>query len=182
MGRLQRVAIALLAASVWACHDSKQPPISAVPTAADSADQVLIGTRTLLSTNGIQRGELRADTTFVLDDQTRFDLRKAHVIFTTETGQPQGTMDANRGVYSMRTQVLEGWGDVVVKLVDGRTLRSPHVTYNQIAHEISSDTSYTLTRGGDTQTGIGFKTNQSFFPFKCLRSCGGNFSVQIPSK
>ena len=48
-------------------------------------------------------------------------------IFTTETGAPQGTMEAKRGVYSTRTQMLEGWGDVVVKLVDGRTLKSPHV-------------------------------------------------------
>ena len=69
-------------------------------------------------------------TVFVLDDQTRFDLRKPHLIFTTETGAPQGTMDAERGVYSTRTQTLEGWGNVLVKMVDGRTLKSPHVVYN----------------------------------------------------
>ena len=50
-------------------------------------------------------------------------------------------MDAKRGVYSTRTQILEGWGDVVVKLVDGRTLKSPHVDLqSDHARQISSDT------------------------------------------
>ena len=102
--------------------------------------------------------------------------------FTTETGLPQGTMDAKRGVYSTRTQTLEGWGDVVVKLVDGRMLKSPHVIYNQATHVITGDTTYTLYRGTDTQHGIGFAANEAFTRFSCIRNCGGNFSVLVPEK
>ena len=167
---------------VAACHDTTQTPVVAGPTIADSADQVFVVARFLLTTKGIQRGDLTADTAYVLDEQTRFDLRKAHVNFTTETGAPQGTMDANRGVYSTRTQILEGWGNVIVRLTDGRTLKSPHVTYNQIMHLISSDTTYTLSRGKESQTGIGFTSNQTFTSFKCLRNCGGNFAVLFPEK
>ena len=58
---------------------SKQPPVVGGPSVADSADQVLFGVQYLLTTRGIQRGELTADTAYVLDDQNRFDLRKAHV-------------------------------------------------------------------------------------------------------
>src|SRR4051812_21610075 len=94
-----------------ACADSKTPPVVAGPGIADSADQVLFGVHTLLSTKGVQRGDLTADTAYVLDDQTRLDMRKAHVKFTTETGLPQGSMEGNRGVYNQRTQVLEGWGN-----------------------------------------------------------------------
>jgi LPS export ABC transporter protein LptC len=104
------------------------------------------------------------------------------VNFSTEAGAPQGTMDANRGVYSTRTQVLEGWGNVIVRMIDGRTLKSPHVTYNQITHQISSDTTYTLSKGDKTQTGIGFVTNQAFTSGKCLRNCGGNFALLLPQK
>lgn len=182
---MRRRRCALIAGAivvVAGCRESKRPPVAAGPTVADSADQILVGTRFLLSTHGIQRGELRADTAYVMNDQTRFDLRKAHVTFTTETGLPQGTMEANRGVYSIQSQVLEGWGDVVVHLVDGRTLRSPHVTFNQLTHQIASDTNYTITRGNDTQTGVGFTSNQTFSSFKCLRSCGGNGSVALPEK
>jgi hypothetical protein len=101
-------------------------------------------------------------------------------------------MDAKKGMYSTRTQILEGWGDVLIKLVDGRTLRSPHVIYNQISHIISSDTTYTITRGTDTYTGIGFTSTQApgaklttqsgFTSFKCLRSCTGKSSVLIPER
>ena len=118
----------------------------------------------------------------MLDEQTRFDLRKAHVNFKTETGAPQGTMEANRGMYNQRTQILEGWGDVVVKLTDGKTLKSPHVTFNQVTHKISSDTTYTLARAnGDSQHGKGFESNQTFTSFKCLGSCTGDASVLLPS-
>ena len=147
MRRIASWTLLVVAIAIAACRDTKQPPVVGGPSMADSADQVLFGVQYVLTTRGIQRGELKADTAYVLDDQNRFDLRKAHVTFTTELGAPQGTMDGNRGVYNLRTQLLEGWGDVIVKLVDGRTLTSPHVTYNQVTHLISSDTSYVLTRG-----------------------------------
>jgi LPS export ABC transporter protein LptC len=186
MRRLARLSLVVgmvaFTAALAACNDTKAPPVAAGPSAADSADQVLVGATYLLSTRGIQRGELRADTAFVLNEQTRFDLRKAHVVFTTAAGAPEGTMDANKGLYNTQTQILEGWGDVLVKLVDGRTLKSPHVTFNQITHQISSDTTYSLTRGGDTQTGTGFTSNQTFTNFKCLGNCGGNVSVLFPAK
>ncbi len=182
MRRMLLACVACVAVAAGACQGAKQPPVVAGPGAADSADQVLFHAQYLLTTNGIQRGNLVADTAYVLDDQTRFDLRKAHATFTTETGTPQGTMDAKRAVYSTRTQILEGWGDVLVKFVDGRSLASPHVIFNQITHQISSDTTYTLTRGADSQHGIGFTSNQTFSTLTCQRACGGTTSVLFPEK
>jgi lipopolysaccharide export system protein LptC len=54
--------------------------------------------------------------------------------------------------------------------------------YNQITHLITSDTSYTIQRGADSQHGIGFSSNQSFSQFQCLRSCGGITSVLLPER
>lgn len=175
-------AIATVAIALGACRDLKSPPVVGGASAADSADQVLTGVQYVLTTKGIQRGELNADTAYVLDDQNRFDLRKAHVVFTTETGAPQGNMQGQRAIYNLRTQTLEGWGDVVVQLVDGRTLKSPHIIYNQITHQISSDTSYVASRGSDSQYGIGFTSDQAFVAFTCLRACGGNSLVLLPEK
>jgi LPS export ABC transporter protein LptC len=183
---MRRIVILALAGAVAlataACTDSKQPPVGAGPGIADSADQVLIVVRSILTTKGVQRGVLTADTAYVLDETTRLDLRRAHVEFTTEAGAPQGTMDAQRAVLNNRTQMLEGWGDVVVKLVDGRSLRSPHVIYNQITHELSSDTTYSLARGNDTQRGTGFTSNESFTRFACLKNCSGSAAVQLPER
>jgi LPS export ABC transporter protein LptC len=176
------MALSAIAVVAAACKSNKQPPVIAGPTVADSADQTFLKMTSIVTTNGVQRGKVTADTAYVLDDQTRFDLRNSHVDFTTETGAPQGTMDSKRGVYSTRTQILEGWGDVVVKLVDGRSLKSPHVVYNSITHLITSDTSYTITGAQGTQHGIGFTSNQTFTSFKCSRACGGNFDVALPAK
>jgi LPS export ABC transporter protein LptC len=175
-------AFAVVAFAAVACTESKQPPVAAGPSVIDSAEQVLVQVRSILTTNGVQRGVLTADTAYVLDDATRLDLRRANVAFTTEAGAPQGTMEAHRGVLNQRTQILEGWGDVVVKLVDGRTLKSPHITYNQITHQLSSDTSYVATRGADSQQGIGFTSNETFTKFSCLRSCRGSAAVVIPER
>jgi LPS export ABC transporter protein LptC len=182
MRRLVCALAACAGLSAAACRDNKQPPVAAGPSVADSADQILITTHYLLANSGIKRGDLTADTAFVLGEGTRFDLRKAHVIFTTETGAPQGTMDGNRGIYSTQSQTLEGWGNVILKTADGRTLHTPHATYNQLSHMVVSDTSYTITRANDTQTGIGFTYNQTTGSFKCLKNCGGNFSVMLPAK
>ncbi len=173
------VAAVLVVAS--ACDKTKQPPVGP-PSAADSADQVFTGVQFIMTTKGIDRGVLNADTAYVLDDQTRFDLRHAHVAFKTESGAPQGTMEARKGIYNQRTQVLEGWGDVVVKTVDGKTLRSPHVTYNQITHQVSSDTTYTLSRGSDTQSGVGFVSDQAFVKFTCKDRCRGSTSLLLPGR
>jgi LPS export ABC transporter protein LptC len=171
-----------LLASAAACSDSRGTPLTVKPTAADSADQVLFGVRYLLLTAGVNRGNLVADTVYVLDDETRFDLRRAHVKFTTETGAPQGTMDADRAMYNMRTQVLEGWGHAVVHLEDGRTLTSPHLLYNQMMHRISSDTTFQITRGNDISSGVGFTSNDTFTQFTCMRRCGGATNLLLPSR
>ena len=167
---------------IAACHEAPQTPVTTKAGIADTADQVFFGAKFLLTTAGIQRGDLTADTAYILEDQTCFDLRKTNVVFTTETGAPQGTMTGDRGIYSTRTQILDGRGNVIVKLVDGRTLTSPHVIYNQTTHLISSDTNYTISDARGSQTGIGFTSDQTFKKFNCLKNCGGNFSVLIPEK
>ncbi len=187
------LALAAGVVTTAACTDTKQPPVTAGPSAADSADQVLYQAEIFMTTNGIQRGDLTADTAYVLEETTRFDLRHPFVKFTTETGVPDGTMEAKHGIYSTKTQVLEGWGDVVIKMADGRTLRTPHAIYNQVSGVLSSDTSYTFTRGEDTQSGIGFtltkapgaKLNSSgigFTSFRCTSHCTGQSSVLFPER
>jgi LPS export ABC transporter protein LptC len=172
-------AVGLVA--VLACQDVKPPPVAVAPSAIDSADQVFLGVRYLLTGNGIKRGELFADTVFVFDDQTRFDLRHARVEFTQEDGTPFGTMRALRGQHNLRTQELEGRGDVVINLVDGRTLKSPHVIYKQLINEISSDTTFEISKGDKVYHGVGFKTDPKFSVFSCFRRCGGSADVALPT-
>jgi LPS export ABC transporter protein LptC len=179
-GRGALPACAVLVAAL-ACQDVKQPPVAAGPTAVDSADQLLLGVRYVLTGNGIKRGELFADTIYVYDEQTRFDLRRPKVDFSEENGTPFGTMRADRGVHNMRTQELEGWGNVVLNMADGRMLKSPHVVYKQLMNEVSSDTTFEISKGDKVYHGVGFKTDPKMTTFSCLRRCGGSADVALPN-
>jgi LPS export ABC transporter protein LptC len=104
------------------------------------------------------------------------------VKFNTETGVPNGTMRANRGIYDTRTQILEGFGNVVVTTVDGKKLTSPHLKFNQLINEVSSDTSFQMVAGSRTQSGVGFKTDPNLSRFTCQRSCRTTGTVLLPSQ
>jgi LPS export ABC transporter protein LptC len=166
-------------AGISACGKTKQPPVSP-QSAADSAEQIGFGVRTLLTANGVQKGELTADTMYVYNDQTKFDFRNAHVKFNTETGAPNGTMRADRGIYDTRTQVLEGFGNVVVTTIDGKHLTSPHVKFNQLANEVSSDTTFEAKAGTREQRGIGFTADPNLTHFRCFKACGGSGVFNLP--
>ena len=181
--RVRRLALLIggvctIAAS-GACKESTPPPVGK-PGAIDTAEQVGFGVRTLLTANGVQKGELQADTMFVYNDQTKFDFRNARVKFNTETGAPNGTMRADRGLYDTRTQVLEGFGNVVVSTLDGKKLTSPHLKFNQLGNEISSDTTFELKAGEREQRGIGFTADPDLKHFRCLRMCGGSAPITLP--
>src|SRR4051812_11579797 len=90
------------------------PPVAARTTLADSAEQVLLNVHTLLTVKGVQRGELFADTAYVFDENSRFELRKVRATFNTVTGAKDGVMSADRGRYNVHQQVLEGFGNVTI--------------------------------------------------------------------
>jgi LPS export ABC transporter protein LptC len=164
-----------------ACSDTRGAPVrTGAVTFADSADQVFFDVQAPFETNGVKRGTLFADTLYVLNEQTRFDFKAGHVDFNTETGTPNGSMKADRGRYDQRMQVLEGWGSVVVKTIDGKSLKSPHVVYNQRLNEVSSDTTYEIIEKGNVSTGIGFTSDPGFLHYHCKRACVGAGKVAIP--
>jgi LPS export ABC transporter protein LptC len=183
VSRVRRIALAIGAACVTAaagaCKESTPPPVGKAG-AIDTAEQVGFGVRTLLTANGVQKGELQADTMFVFNDQTKFDFRNARVKFNTETGAPNGTMRADRGLYDTRTQILEGFGNVVITTLDGKKLTSPHLKFNQLANEVSSDTTFALKAGDREQKGIGFTADPNLTHFRCLRMCGGSAPITLP--
>ena len=156
------------------------PPVEARATLADSAEQMLVTTRSLLVDRGVQRGEMFADTVYVFDDNTRFDMRKVRVTFNTASGAKDGVMSANRGIYNVRNGTLEGFGNVVVVSNDGKRLTSPQLRYSQGLNEVSSDTSFTLVRTGQTVSGIGFKSDPQLTHFNIKRGARGTGTFVLP--
>ena len=175
--RLFTLSVACL--SIVACGKKTPPPTAGGPSLADSADQVLFDVRSPITHSGVKRGEMFADTIFVFREQTLFVMRRVRATFNTETGAQNGTLKGDRGTYDLRTQVLEGFGNVVVTSTKGERLSSNHLKYNQAGNEISSDSAYTLVRNNETQRGIGFVSDPNLSVFRCLRSCGGSAPVPL---
>lgn len=158
------------------------PPVVAHETLADSAEQVMLNVRTLLTDKGVQRGELFADSAYIFDENTRFELRKVRATFNTTTGTKNGSMSGDRGRYNVRTQILEGFGNVVITTLDGKKLTSPHVRYNQAANEVSSDSAFTMVEPGRTLSGVGFRSDPQLTHVVVLKSPSGTGSFTLPSQ
>ncbi len=180
---MKRVLIAGLATLLLAagCKSGPEPPVAHVASLADSAEQVMFGFSSIITDQGVERGTMTADTAFVFNDQTRFDFRKVHVNFRTDTGEPEATMQADSGRYDMRTEVLQGWGHVVITTTKGERLKTPQIRYDQGGNVISSDTSFVLTTpDGNTNTGIGFTADPNLNHFNVLRAARGSGLVTVP--
>ena len=174
------VFAAVLSTAACNTQGSAPPTKQHSETMADSAEQILFNVRTLLTTRGVQRGELFADTLYVFDENTRFELRKLRATFNTATGAKDGVMSADRGRYSIRQQVLEGFGNVIIVTNDGRRLTSPQLKYTQGLNEVSSDTSFTLVRPGETLSGIGFRADPQLTRYSVLKGAKGRSSFTLP--
>ena len=179
---MHRLALCVAALVLIAdgCRNAPKPPVSAEQALADSADQIIFQGHSLITDRGVKRGELFADTIFVYNDQTHFVLRRVRASFNTDVGAPNGTLKGDRGTYDLRTQILEGFGNVVVTSTKGERLNSPHLKYVQGTNTISSDSAFTLVRSDKTtSTGIGFTSDPNLNSFRCLRSCGGSALVPL---
>jgi LPS export ABC transporter protein LptC len=181
-----RFLVAAIAMSVVGLAGCKKkgsaPPVAAKATLADSAEQVLFNTHSLLTDKGVQRGEMFADTVFIFDDNTRFEMRKVRVTFNTATGAKDGVMSADRGRYNLRQQVLEGFGNVIIVTNDGRRLTSPQLKYMQGLNEISSDSAFTVVKPGSTFSGVGFKADPQLNHFQSFKAGSTRGSFTFPSQ
>jgi LPS export ABC transporter protein LptC len=182
MRRLLVFASAVLVVASACNKQGSAPPVKRGRSMADSAEQVMLHVRSLLTDHGVQRGEMFADTAYVFDDNTRFELRKVTATFNTTTGAKDGVMSADRGRYSMREQQLEGFGNVVIVTNEGKRLTSPHIKYLQGINEVSSDTNFTLVEPGRSLTGIGFRADPQLTRVQVLRNMGGKGSFTLPGK
>jgi LPS export ABC transporter protein LptC len=178
-----RAALALigLALGIAACNQKgTKLPVQTHASLADSAEQVMLNVSTILTDAGVQRGQLFADSVYIFDDNTRFELRKVHAIFNTPTGVKDGDMRADRGRYNLRQQLLEGFGNVVITTNDGKRLTSPQLRYNQALNEVSSDTTFTMVEQGRTLSGVGFRSDPQLTHLQVLKGARGQGSFTLP--
>ena len=153
---------------------------TATVTAADSADQVLIQMNHYVTSGGVVRARVRADTAYFYQLTQSAELRNVHITFYDQLGRETSTMSAREGTYHWATGDMDGRGNVVVVGAgDGRTLRSEVMRYRQAANEVSSDRRFVFDAPGRHIEGEGFTSDPDFKNVAASRprGTGGRFTL-----
>jgi LPS export ABC transporter protein LptC len=179
------VCVALFGAAVLAaCSDTQKPKTGSVASGIDpNADQVVFGSRTLVTENGLRRAEVFSDTALFYDDNTRMDMRVVRSIFYNATGAKDAVLTSRTGRYLTRDNVLEARGNVVIITVDGRRLVTEQIKFDSRVNQISSDSAFVLTEEGREASGIGFVSDPDMNNLRILRASRAKArDVKMPGK
>jgi LPS export ABC transporter protein LptC len=158
----------VIASGLWAglallgaCRDDVVRPTTTVQ-AADTADQVLYQMEHLITTDGVRRTKVVADTAYIYEASQLVRLKVVTVTFYDPQGNVSSTVTADSGLYEMRDGSMRAWGNVVAKTPDARTLRSQELKYDARLHTISSDRPFTYDRPGQHLEGNAFTSDPDF--------------------
>jgi LPS export ABC transporter protein LptC len=158
------------------CSDGIKP--TATISAADTADQVMFGMTHYVTSAGVMRARVRADTAFFYSPIQQAELRNVHVTFYDATGHETSVLTSREGTVHWMTGDMEGRGNViVVRNSDGGTLRTEKIRYLQVANQVNSDLPFTFDAPQQHMKGIGFTSDPDFKVVHAthLTGTGGQF-------
>ena len=182
--RMVTIGLALALGSAAACAEKATVPTVAQNRniLADSADQVMFHIRTVLTDRGMLRADLRSDTAFFFNDNTKIELRGVNTTFYTTTGQKSAVLTSREGTYDTRLHQTEARKDVVVVSEDGRRLTTPQLRFQEQRNEISSDSAFVLTEPGRRVQGIGFVSDPNLKNIRVKRVTSSSGAFTLPGQ
>ena len=167
------VSLACVVVFLAACGEKKALPTARGSALADSADQIMYPLKFSLTSGGVARALLNADTAYFFDESTRSELRKVHATFFTTAGVRDAVLTSERGTYNTRLATMVARENVVVVSEDGRRLETSELIYNQGRNEISSDSAFVLTEPDRRLEGIGFRSDPNMNNIRVLKGFSG---------
>ena len=82
-----------------------------------------------------------------------------NVDFYNQEGAHTSTLFADSALVREKSRLLEGFGNVKIVTDDGRTLKSPHLAWDDKDRLITTDSLVVITRGADQMSGYGFSSD-----------------------
>ncbi len=156
------LVLALAAAGLVACGGMDTPPTTATAAVGDSADQVLYGLKHNLTTDGVLRAHLEADTAYFYQGPQRADLRGVKVIFYSPQGVETSTLTSDSGTYDWRTGNMEARGNVVAVTPDKRRLTTSLLRYDRRNDQISGPNAFVFDAPDRHLEGESFTSDPEF--------------------
>jgi LPS export ABC transporter protein LptC len=182
--QMAMLGLALALGSAAACAEKATVPTVAQNRnlLADSADQVMFRIRTVLTDRGMLRADLRADTAFFFNDNTKIELRGVNTTFYTGTGQKSAVLTSREGTYNTRLHQTEARKDVVVVAEDGRRLTTSQLRFQEQRNEISSDSAFVMTEGPRRVQGVGFVSDPNLKNIRVKQVQTGTGTFTLPGQ
>jgi LPS export ABC transporter protein LptC len=177
------VAVTLGLSLTAGCNRKTAPPVAVRSALADSADQVMYGTKFNLTDNGLARAQLEADSAFFFEDNTRVELRNVATTFFTTSGARDAYLTSKRGTYNSRLGTMVARDSVIVVTEEGRRLVTNELKYDQQVNEVSSDKHFVLTEPGRRLEGVGFRSDPNMQNVRILKTREGSMgAVTLPGQ
>jgi LPS export ABC transporter protein LptC len=152
---------ALCALCVLSCEESGARPTATV-SAPDSADQVLEGFSHFVTSDGVRRSRVEADSAYFYETTQVTHLRKLRVVFYNIKGEEGSTLTAKSGTYRWQDGSMEADSNVVVVSPDGRRLTTERLRYDNATNTISTDRHFAFDRGAEHLEGNSFRSDPDF--------------------
>ena len=169
-----------LGGAVAGCDTGIKP--TATISAADSADQMVLGMSHYVTNDGIQRAHVRADTAYFYSPSQTAELRNVHITFYDTRGAQTSTLTSREGTYHWRSGDMEARGSVVVVRTDGATLRTEVLRYSQAKSQVSSDRPFVFDEPTRHIEGEGFTSDPDFKVVTAIRPKGTGGKFTLPNQ
>lgn len=172
---------AILAAAGAACSGGVKP--TATITAADTADQVLLGMTHYVTADGVLRARVLADTAYFFTTTQQAELRNVHVTFYDLTGHETSTLTCREGTFHWNTGDMEGRGNVVVvRSSDGGTLHTERIEYHEATNKVTTDLPFTFDAPSQHLKGVGLTSDPDFHNIQATRVTGTGGQFVLPNR
>ncbi|HET8625767.1 MAG TPA: LPS export ABC transporter periplasmic protein LptC [Gemmatimonadales bacterium] len=156
-----RCASLLVLLALSACERRGVQP-TAVMQAADSADQVLEGFVHHVTTDGVRKSRIEADTAWFYEATQRATLHNVRIKFYDAKGAERSKLTARRADYRWQDGSLDAEGDVVLIAPDGGKLQSQVLKLDNKENRISTDRAFRFERGAERIEGTSLQSDPEF--------------------
>ena len=169
--RIIRIAALLLVIGLTTgCPEAERPPTSS--ELPDSVDQAAFGFVRFITSEGVERAQLEADSAYNYPSRDSWELFDLKIVFRTAQGEIRSTLTAVSGTYNWRTQNMEARDSVRAVTPDGRELTTCAINYDQGRDEITGPCDFVYLAPNERLTGESFTADPDFRTVEAVRPTG----------
>ena len=173
-------AVLAFALVLGACDDSTAPLTGDYESLP--ADNVVARLDQLLTSDGVRRAQLRADTAYVFEDSATTQLRGVTLETYDESGTLTSTLTSEEGEFNRETQKTVARGNVVLIIPDpdGRTIWTEELHYDPTTKRVWSDVVFRmLMNSGAELRGQRFTADDEFRNVNVPGGSGTNLPLPV---